>query len=131
MIGFLTLTMLPIVTAYKDELNRRIARKEEFIANIDSNSRWIASCELTHDTGECEFQGDSIGYKLINEARAEKGEPGLEWGDKPLVSKDLVPLDYLMDNPTLKERRKMNKILKMMALSKKSINLENDIEADK
>lgn len=103
MIEFLTLTMLPIVTAYEDELNRKLLTKEEFHRKyrfkfkMDSILRADAATQANVN-----FKAIRSGYKLINEARAEKGEPGLEWGDKPLVSKDLVPLDYLMDNPTLK-----------------------------
>ena len=103
MIEFLTLTMLPIVTAYEDELNKKLLTKEEyhrkyrFKFKMDSILRADAATQA-----DVNFKAIRSGYKLINEARAEKGEPGLKWGNKPLVSKDLVPLDYLVENPTLK-----------------------------
>ena len=97
MIEFLTLTMLPIVTAYENELNRKLLTKEDyrkkyrFKFNMDSILRADAATQA-----DVNFKAVRSGHKLINEIRAEKGDPGVKWGNQPLISGDLVPLDYIM-----------------------------------
>lgn len=105
MLEFLTFTMLPIVTAYENELNKKLLTAKErsegyhFKFNMDALLRADAAT-----TADVNLKAIRSGYKLINEVRAEKGQAGVAGGDRPLVSRDLVALDYLLENPNLKER---------------------------
>ena len=105
MLEFLTFTMLPIVTAYENELNKKLLTVKEreegyhFKFNMDALLRADAAT-----TADVNLKAIRSGYKLINEVRAEKGQTGVAGGDRPLVSRDLVALDYLLENPNLNER---------------------------
>ena len=102
MIEFLTLTMLPIVTAYEQELDYKLLSKEErkkgyhFKFNVDAILR--ADSATRADVHQKAVRG---GWMKPNEVRAEYGKAPDPSGNKLLVSRDLVPLETLVQNPTL------------------------------
>ena len=104
MLEFLSLTMLPIVTAYEQELNRKLLTSSQrrrgyaFRFNMDVLLR--ADAATMADVNQKAIRG---GWKLINEVRAEKGMQPLVNGSRALASRDLIPLDYLVEHPKLKE----------------------------
>lgn len=105
MLEFLTLTMLPIVTAYEQELERKLLTQSErnrryhFKFYMDAILRADAATQA--DVNQKAIRG---GWKTPNEVRAEKGKKPTPEGGKLLVSRDLIPLDYLMENPALQNK---------------------------
>lgn len=102
MIEFLTLTMLPIVTAYEQELDYKLLSREErkkgyhFKFNVDAILR--ADSATRADVNQKAVRG---GWLKPNEVRADYGKAPDPNGNKLLVSRDLVPLETLIHNPTL------------------------------
>lgn len=102
MIEFLTLTMLPIVTAYEQELDYKLLSREErkkgyhFKFDVDAILR--ADSATRADVNQKAVRG---GWLKPNEVRADYGKPPDPNGNKLLVSRDLVPLETLIHNPTL------------------------------
>jgi len=100
MLEFLTLTMLPIVTAYEQELNRKLLTKEQrqrgvnFKFNMESILR--ADAATRADVHQKAIRG---GWEKPNEVRAEYGKPSEPEGNKLLVARDLTTLEYLMSHP--------------------------------
>lgn len=102
MIEFLTLTMLPVVTAYEQELNYKLLSKEErrkgyhFKFDVDAILR--ADSATRADVYQKAVRG---GWMKPNEVRAEYGRAPDPNGNKLLASRDLVPLETLILNPSL------------------------------
>lgn len=102
MIEFLTLTMLPIVTAYEQELDYKLLTRDErkrgyhFKFNVDAILR--ADSATRADVCQKAIRG---GWMKPNEVRAEYGTAPDPSGNTLLVSRDLVPLEVLIKNPTL------------------------------
>lgn len=102
MIEFLTLTMLPIVTAYEQELDYKLLTAEErrqgyhFNFNVDAILR--ADSATRADVYQKAIRG---AWMKPNEVRAEYGKAPDPSGNKLLASRDLVPLEVLIKNPTL------------------------------
>lgn len=103
MLEFLMLTMLPIVTAYEQELNRKLLTKEErrrgYHFEIDMNAILRADAGTRAEVHQKAIRG---GWETPNEARADYGRDKDPNGNKLLVSRDLVPLDYLIKHPDKK-----------------------------
>ena len=102
MIEFLTLTMLPIVTAYEQELDYKLLSREErrkgyhFKFNVDAILR--ADSATRADVYQKAIRG---AWLKPNEVRAEYGKAPDPNGNKLLASRDLIPLETLVQNPTL------------------------------
>ena len=104
MLEFLSLTMLPIVTAYEQEMNKKLLTADQrrrgynFRFNMDSILR--ADAATMADVNQKSVRG---GWKLIDEIRAEQGRPKLPngAGSKALASRDLTTLDFIVTNPEL------------------------------
>lgn len=100
MLQFLTLTMLPIVTAYEQELNRKLLTKEErkrgyhFKFNMSEIVR--ADAATMADVHQKSIRG---GWETPNEARLAYGRERNADGDHLLVSRDLTTLKYIIENP--------------------------------
>lgn len=100
MLEFLQLTMLPIVTAYEQELNRKLLTPEErtqgyhFRFAMDTILRADAATQA-----EVNYKDIRSGTKLIDEVRAERGDAPLPngIGQVALVSQDLAPLEYTVN----------------------------------
>lgn len=105
MLEFLTLTMLPIVTAYEQELDRKLLTVESrrrgwhFKFDMDILLRADASTQA-----EVDYKGVRSGWTTVDEIRARRNMPPLPGGvgSKALVSQDLATLDY-----TVKEKSKI------------------------
>lgn len=100
MLEFLTLTMLPIVTAYEQELNRKLLsppRRHEgyhFKFAMDAIMRADAAT-----MAEVNYKAIRSGWRTPDEVRAMQGLPPLPngVGAKALVSQDLATLDYTVN----------------------------------
>lgn len=94
MLEFLSLTMLPIVTMYEQEFNRKLLtakqRMEGYSFKFDMNALLRADALTKAETN---YKAVRSGWKTPNEIRAEYGEAPLEYGDKALISRDLIPLE--------------------------------------
>lgn len=105
MLEFLTLTMLPIVTAYEQELNRKLISREDrkkginFKFNIESILR--ADSATRANIHQQAIRG---GWMTPNEVRAEYGMANDPNGRKLMVSKDLTTLEWLIANPSGAEK---------------------------
>lgn len=106
MLEFLTLTMLPIVTAYEQELEKKLLTPEQrsrgYHVKFYMDAILRADAATQADVNQKAIRG---GWKTPNEVRAEKGQRPTPEGNKLLVSRDLIPLDYLMANPNLQETK--------------------------
>lgn len=103
MLEFLMLTMLPIVTAYEQELNRKLlnqnmrSRGYHFKFDMDSILRADASTQA-----EVNYKAVRSGWKTVDEVRYAYNLPPLPdgIGKKALVSQDLATLEYTVkDKP--------------------------------
>lgn len=100
MLEFLMLTMLPIVTAYEQELNRKLLTREErrrgYHFVFDMNAILRADAATRADVHQKAIRG---GWETPNEARADYGRDKDPNGNKLLVSRDLTTLEYMIKNP--------------------------------
>jgi HK97 family phage portal protein len=100
MLEFLMLTMLPIVTAYEQELNRKLLTQEErrrgYRFKFDMDAILRADAKTRAEVHQISVRG---GFEKPNEARADYGRDSMQEGDKLLVSRDLTTLEYLVANP--------------------------------
>lgn len=100
MLEFLMLTMLPIVTAYEQELNRKLLTQEErrqgmkFKFDMDAILR--ADAKTRAEVHHISVRG---GFEKPNEARADYGRNSMPEGEKLLVSRDMTTLEYVVKNP--------------------------------
>lgn len=100
MLEFLMLTMLPIVTAYEQELNRKLLtrsqRREGFAFRFNMDSILRADASTQADVYQKAIRG---GWMKPNEVRAMYNQAGEREGNKLLVSRDLTTLEYVVTNP--------------------------------
>ncbi len=100
MLEFLMLTMLPIVTAYEQELNRKLLSFEQrkkgyhFKFNMDSILRADAAT-----MAEVHYKAVRSGWLTVDEIRYERNMPALPGGigKHALVSQDLATLAYTVN----------------------------------
>lgn len=101
MLEFLSLTMLPIVTAWEQELNLKLLTREQrkqgfhFEFNMDSVLRADAATQA-----EVDYKGVRSGWDTVDEIRARRGKPPLPGGigKHALVSQDLATLKYTVED---------------------------------
>lgn len=97
MLEFLMLTMLPIVTAYEAELNKklltRLQRKRGFHFKFDMDAILRADAATQ---AEVDYKAVRSAWKTPDEIRAKRHMPPLPKGigNKALVSQDLATLEY-------------------------------------
>ena len=103
MLEFLTLTMLPIVTAYEQELNRKLLtaaqRKSGLHFKFDMDALLRADAATM---AEVNYKAVRSGWMTPDEIRFTKNLPKLPngIGSYPLVSQDLATLEYTVkDKP--------------------------------
>ena len=97
MLEFLMLTMLPIVTAYEQELNKKLLTSEQrtaglrFKFNMDSILRADAATQA-----EVDYKAVRSAWKTPDEIRGERNLPAFEGGigSQPMISQDLATLEY-------------------------------------
>lgn len=100
MLEFLMLTMLPIVTAYEQELNRKLLTKDQrrrgyhFKFDMDAILRADAATQA-----EVDYKAVRSAWKTPDEIRAQRNLPALPGGigKKALVSQDLATLEYTVN----------------------------------
>lgn len=101
MLEFLMLTMLPIVTAYEQELDRKLLTTEQrkrgyhWKFNMDSILRADAATQA-----EVDYKALRSGWRTPDEIRATRNMPALPGGigKFALVSQDLATLDYTVND---------------------------------
>jgi len=100
MLEFLMLTMLPIVTAYEQELNRKLLtrdqRKRGYHFKFDMEAILRADAATQADVNQKAIRG---GWKMPNEVRSQYNMPPDKNGNKLLVSRDLTTLEYITEHP--------------------------------
>ena len=100
MLEFLMLAMLPIVTAYEQEFNRKLLsepdRRRGMGFKFDMDAILRADAKTRAEVHQISIRG---GFEKPNEARADYGRNSVAEGDKLLVSRDLTTLEYLIKNP--------------------------------
>lgn len=100
MLEFLMLTMLPIVTAYEQELDRKILTAEQrrrgYHWKFDMDAILRADAATQADVYQKAIRG---GWKTPNEIRARYGDAPDKNGNSLMVSRDLTTLDFIMTNP--------------------------------
>lgn len=100
MLEFLMLTMLPIVTAYEQELNRKLLTREErrkgYHFVFDMNAILRADAATRADVHQKAIRG---GWETPNEARSDYGRDKDPNGNKLLVARDLTTLEHMIKNP--------------------------------
>ena len=101
MLEFLTLTMLPIVTAYEQELDRKLLSAAQrksglhFKFDMDALLRADAATQA-----EVDYKAVRSGWKTVDEIRYSRNLPALPKGigKQALVSQDLATLDYTVND---------------------------------
>lgn len=103
MLEFLMLTMLPIVTAYEQELNKKLLtyaqRKQGYHYKFDMDSILRADAATQ---AEVDYKAVRSGWKTVDEIRYSRNLPALPggYGKYALVSQDLATLEYTVrDKP--------------------------------
>lgn len=108
MLEFLTLTMLPIVTLYEQELNRKLLtreqRREGYRWKFDMENLLRADAATKADVNTKAVRS---AWKTPNEVRAENGYPMDPDGYGLMASRDLLPLNIAVRRPELLLGRKM------------------------
>lgn len=100
MIEYLQLTILPVITLYEQELNRKILTPDE--RNNNYRFRFAMDAMLRADAAtraEVNYKAVRSAWRTPDEIRAEEGRPALpnESGTKALVSKDLAPVEGIIN----------------------------------
>lgn len=115
MLEFLGLTMLPIVTMYEQELNKKFLtpeqRKKGYNFKFDMNAMLRADASTS---AEVNHKAVRSAWKTPNEIRAEYGRPPIENGEKLLISRDLIPLDITVTRTELllgKEKKQVEQTM--------------------
>ncbi len=90
---FLSLTILPIVTQWENQLNLKLLTWKEVQAGYKFRFNLDELLRADQATQSNVYRnGIRTGYMLINEVREKDGKPPVPGGDIPMVSKDLAPL---------------------------------------
>lgn len=100
MLEFLMLTMLPIVTAYEQELDRKLLTKRQrrngYHFKFDMDAVLRADAATQADVNQKAIRG---GWKRPNEVRTQYNLPPDKNGDKLLAARDLTTLEYITEHP--------------------------------
>ena len=102
MLEFLSLTMLPIVRMYEQELDRKLLtpdqRKQGYHWKFDMQAALRADAATM---AEVNYKAVRSAWKTPNEIREEYGKPPIKNGDELLISRDMIPLGVTVDRPEL------------------------------
>lgn len=99
---FMTLTMLPYVEAWEEQLNRKLLMRDLWMQGY--RFRFSMDAMLRGDvasTAEKHSKGIRSGKYTPNEARAEDNLPPLPNGDELMSARDLIPLRVAVEHPEL------------------------------
>lgn len=101
MLEFMMLTMLPIVTAYEQELNRKLLSKSErrrgYHFKFDMDAILRADAATQAEVNQKAIRG---GWRTPNEVRAGYNMPLDKNGNKLLAARDLTTLEFIVENPS-------------------------------
>lgn len=101
-IEFLTLTMMPIVTQWQEELDYKLLTPAERAAGyafrFDPEAYLRADSMTMANVRQSQVR---CGSRTINELRAADNLPPVEGGDVPFVSKDLAPVTLVARGGTI------------------------------
>jgi len=105
MLEFLQLTMLPIVTAYEQEFDRKLLTKNQRARGLHYRFDMNALIRADASTmAEVNYKAIRSAWKTVNEIRAENSLPPLpaNVGDVAMISQDLGTLQYtVVDKPRI------------------------------
>lgn len=97
---FLDRTIVPIVRMYEAQLNLKLLTPEERAAGyrfvFDLSDLLAADPQAQAEVQQSQVRS---GVKTPNEIRERNGDPPRPGGDTLMISRDLVPLDWLVKNP--------------------------------
>lgn len=100
MLEFLQLTMVAIVTMYEQEFNLKLLTWEDFSKGLhcwaDMEAMLKADVQSTAKRNSLAVRG---GWMVVNEIRKREHKRPLPFGDTPMASRDMAPLEYLIKNP--------------------------------
>lgn len=100
MLEFLTLTMMPIVTAYEQEFTRKLVpmkdRMKGFRLKMSLTNVLRADAKTMADVHQKAIRG---GWMTPNEARFNDNLPADKDGGRLLVARDLTTLEYVINHP--------------------------------
>lgn len=111
MLEFLMLTMLPIVTAYEQELNRKLLtqglRSEGYRFRFDMNAVLRADAATQ---AEVDYKAVRSAWKTPDEIRGYQNMPPLPdgIGSHAMISQDLAPLSYTVHTKPKLEAAKLS-----------------------
>lgn len=95
-------TLLPIVKQWEEALNRKLLSYAEicegYTFRFDMEALRRGDTEAMADRHQKLVRGATF---TPNDARKENGLPALPYGDELLVSRDMLPLRVLVENPEL------------------------------
>ena len=101
MLEFMMLTMLPIVTAYEQELNRKLLSKDQrrrgYHFKFDMDAILRADAATQAEVNQKAIRG---GWRTPNEVRAGYNMPLDKNGNKLLAARDLTTLEFIVENPS-------------------------------
>lgn len=99
---FISLTILPIITQWEQELERKLLlpqdRDEGYSFRFDVNNILRADTATRANAAQMAIRG---GWMTANEARAREGLPPVELGDTLMSSRDIIPLDIAVNHPEM------------------------------
>ena len=99
---FLQLTIIPIVQQWEDEFNRKLLTPEEYVdgyrIRFDTDALLRADALATAQTNQMAIRG---GWRKPNEVRQSEYRPADPYGDKLMGSRDILPLEIMVDRPEL------------------------------
>ncbi len=100
MLEFLQLTMVAIVTMYEAEFDQKLLTWKD----IRDGYHWRADIEAVLKADiQSQAKRNSLavrgGWLLVNEIRAKDHKKPVPYGDTPMASRDMAPLQYLIEHP--------------------------------
>ncbi|MEG1515269.1 MAG: phage portal protein, partial [Clostridia bacterium] len=102
MLEFLQLTILPILTQWENELNRKLLTWEMiadgYAFRFDMDALTRPDAATMAEKNQKALRG---GWQTINETRAMDGKPPVSGGDTPLIARDLLPLERVLNGETI------------------------------
>ena len=99
---FLQLTIMPIVQQWEDECNRKLLTPQDYAdgyrIRCDTDALTRADALATAQTNQMAIRG---GWRKPNEVRQSEYRPPDPYGDKLMGSRDILPLQIMVEKPEL------------------------------
>lgn len=99
---FYQMTIMPIVSQWEQELNRKLLTDKEiedgYCFRFDTDALSRADTATTADKHQKAIRG---GWMRVNEVRKREGLPPDPYGDELLISRDLIPVRIPCEQPEL------------------------------